>query len=247
MRIAHFGTYRYPGIPFLAQGVSLDFDGSTEHLGHYADEVDLVIGNAWSIVLVFKADGHNAETLFSINHEAWPNSIRISHEADQDLRVQTYTEPGVAIKDYTWASWPLTWQQIVVTWDGTNLLLYKNATLTAASVEGTDDAGAMTATNRRVSIAANPSGNQDYAGNIMYIAIFGTALDQTDVTSLYNGGNVGQYNLGLIQSGPLHWWRLGLDSADIGKDSGNNPNLIDAMDSAVDITAADIVADIMGS
>jgi hypothetical protein len=54
--------------------------------------------------------------------------------------------------------------------------------------------------------------------------------------ALNSGNYVSKANL-------VHWWRLGHDSGDIGKDYGTGSPFIDVMTNAANISAADIVVD----
>jgi len=86
-------------------------------------------------------------------------------------------------------------------------------------------------------------------GQIASLAIWNVYLSSAEITTIYNSGSIsvnlaansGNYS---SASSLLHWFQLGKDSTDIGKDYGYAGTLYDLMDVQVDISAADIVSDV---
>lgn len=80
-----------------------------------------------------------------------------------------------------------TWYHVVLTYDTTVVRWYVNGTLV-----GSTTAGTIVTTGSDLSIGRRGAGAQSVAyfdGKIDEISIFPTALSQTDVTTLYNGGS----------------------------------------------------------
>jgi hypothetical protein len=111
---------------------------------------------------------------------------------------------------------------------------------------GSTNGGTFTDANRRVSIGYDRWNNGNYFnGRIHSVAIWDTDVSAARTLIFNNGAaeldlltDTGAYT---YSSNLQHWWRLGLDSTDIGKDHGATP--IDVDVNALNISAADIVAD----
>src|SRR5262249_11171889 len=87
-----------------------------------------------------------------------------------------------------------------------------------------------------------------FDGRIYEVAVWNTVLGSSAVATVYNAGT-GAFNLG-ANSGNytssvnlIHWWRLGFDSENIGRDYGSSPADLDL---PVDMDSSDIVPDIPG-
>jgi len=243
----------FPG-PFVNQTVSVDFAGGSgaddEYL-RFNTDVDIGIGDVWSIVMVANRDQFGGtDALLSIGTSI-ANEIQLATTTtSREFRVLMRDSGNTIIKDHRWTDDfdRFVWTQIIVTWDGTDLKAYFNSTEVAADTLITDNAGSQTSTDRKISLPALNNGGQNFDGKVMYTAIFDYELVQADVDTLFNSGDVGQVDLvNALATGPLHWWRLGHDSSDIGKDYGNHSTLIDMMTDSNNITTDDIVSDFMGS
>lgn len=161
---------------------------------------------------------------------------------------------GSAIKTYVWNSFLIagTWTLVAVTWDGTNLKLYKNGILTAEDTQTTDSSGTMQDSSRRVNIGVRDQGDANFwDGRLHSTALWDTVLDSDANTSLYNSGdqfdwrqNSGNYAVAVNLQ---HYWRHGFNASDIGEDLGSASTLIDVGNNSANITAADIVDDYPGA
>ena len=107
----------------------------------------------------------------------------------------------------------------------------------------------MTNTPRSVRIAGFGGASDD---RIHSVAIWGAGLTGFDVTTLYNGGagadpdyrvNSGTYDKAACL---LHWWRLGFETGNLGKDFGNYFPMVDVMEDNLDIDATEVVSDFPG-
>ncbi len=234
---------------------SVDFNGTDEFLAKDAD-VNIGIANAWSVggwikrgaaqtgiaeIIVFKAGGNSN------------NLIRIqTRDTNSRITIQLHTSTGTEFKDLAWFDiFPTdTWSFVVVTFDGTNVTVFKDGVDQGApDITSKDDAGTMTSTDREVWIATREDDgfNEQFEGRIYSLGVWSAELDVNSIGVLYNSGDgtlvdwsedSGAYT----EASELeHWWRLGFDSEDIGADSGVNATKIDVMDDAANITAADDV------
>jgi len=237
--------------------VCIDFDGGTaEELANFTG-LNIGIGNAWTIAMWLKTetfDSSAPDTIFELAPNSGSNN-RIQIRATTAGAFRIELNSVAVFKDYVWSSLltlsEAAWEFIVITWNGTNLLLYKNSTLTVETARDTDDAGSMSSNDRRVSVGgwAFPTPTRSFDGRIFAPAIWSVVLDQTAIDTLYNGGAGKKvdysrdHGLDYADSANLqHWWRIGHDSGDIGKDSGNGTNIDLDVDST-GITGGDIITD----
>lgn len=203
----------------FAHNHCLDFSGSVEYIRNTTDNT-IGIANAWTIAMWLKpgeTSFANNRTLFNVKNGANNNDrIDIRHAgnvANDPLVVETWDSGGTALKVYNWNNLinaSSAWQHIVVTWDGTNLKLYSDGSVVAASSTATDNAGTMGTATRRLAFAANVSGSVLWSGRGHSVAVWARALSAADVTALYNGGGGSTYDIKKQMPINLkHWWMLG--------------------------------------
>lgn len=232
---------------------ALDFDGSTEALVNSTDNT-IGIANQWSVAVWLKPSVVAANWhLFVVDPSIGQNNdIVIFHvNTGFQFRASIHTSAGTLFKAYQWSNAFLsvgTWAHIVLTWDGTDLKLYQNATETAPDNTVADSAGTMTDTGRQTLIGTSTTaGANFFPGRLHSTAVFDIALDQAAITEIYDGK--GAFDLRVDQNNYnqsenlQHYWRHGFNSSNIGEDLGNASTLIDVGDNALNITAADIVED----
>jgi hypothetical protein len=235
---------------FPAQAVSIE-TSSGEYFGVGAPLHDLGIANAWSIVAVIRPDQDASDAyLINIAQGGIANGIRAKMDvANNSVEARIRDSSNAIIKEFGWNNQFTVdvWAQIILTWDGTTFRCYRNGVLQGVSTAFVNNAGTMTNTDRKLQIGAFSPNTATWLGNQMYYAIFDYDLAQADVTTLHNSGDVGQVDLNnALTTGPVHWWRLGQDSSDIGKDSGSGV-AIDVITNSVNITSADIESEFMSS
>ena len=238
-------------IPNVIDMKALDFDG-TEQLLNSSDN-PLGIANEWSIQINANP-GSDSNDIYLLRIQpitGFGNQIAIHLRGDQandPISVRILRANGNSLKDYEWDSTYTVGTKVsyIVTWDGTDLLLYIDGVLTAADTLISDFSSAMTATDRRVSVGS-ALGGVPWVGLIHSTSVWNVVLTQAEITTLQNSDSPenidNRFNSGdYFSSANLqHYWRHGLDAADIGKDSGKASTLIDIGDNATGITADDIV------
>lgn len=244
---------------FVPDMYCLDLDGSTEKVANW-DEQSFGFGNTWTIATWIKPQSGSftqESRVFSIRRgPAALNNFAVldirGQQANDPLRVILEDSAGTLFKNYEWDSL-LTqdaWGLLVVTWNGTDLKLYHNGTLTPATLSGTDNAGTMADDpNHIVTIGGSTTaGVRNYDGRIHSVGLWDSVLTSGEQAVLYNSGDGnavdwGSDGGGYSSSADLqHWWRLGMNQLDIGADSGKAAG-IDVMTDAVDVAAVDIVED----
>jgi len=241
---------------FTAQTVSVDFDGSTEFMAN-TTETTIGFGPSFTIAMWVKPDVVGATQFLLDVKRSSGNADRIQVRTNSNLpRIRIFDSTGGAptLKDFQWDSSALTasaWNLVTFTYNVTGAVL-------KGYFDGSEDTGPTKFQDNSASRSANPSmilglastggGTSLFDGRILYGAIWDVALSSAEVSAIYNGGDGGAFDLktdsgSYASSSSLkHWWRLGKDSSDIGKDSITSGG-INIGDNAANITAADIVTD----
>ncbi len=245
------------GVPFEVQTVSVSID-SGEKIAHEGP-IDLEIANEWTVLYWMNLDGPLVnmvpfdfrQTSGGVNRILANLTVQFTHSwiiQIRDAAGATIIEKQILNSDVNFG----TFYFLALTWDGTDLEFYKDGVNDPGSINTDNRPGTMTSTNRAVFIGSQASVGGPAApanGDYHWVALLNKALDQAAITEVFNAGS-GAFNL-LADSGNYdgaafakHWWRLGLDPLDIGKDSGIAGTLINVLNDAIGITAADIVSNV---
>ena len=230
------------------------------------------VGNAWAVAVWSKPTGSFSSgpgrTLFSIEHEltngfpsAFPfSNLRIEFDGFlNSLVVRTWAGLAAPLKYYIWWNWFTsdTWIHTAVTWDGTNLLGYRDGIEVVPTSKVTDAAGSMgTPPARRIGVGTLgdiSADATDFSGRIFSCGLWSIAVDASGIKTLWNGGygakidprfNQGGYTAAAFLA---HYWRPGHfwpPFRGIGEDYGLIPtNRRNIMTNAVDVDETDIVHD----
>jgi len=247
-----------PGFIFEPHTQSISFDGVDEVMGDVGPNT-IGIANTWSLMMWINrssaSPGQISITrIFSLGFDAGSdNVIRIESRGNANpnaFTVVTTNSAGGVIKNWRFEPSSVfftydVWHQVILIWDGTDLTLYEDGVnITGSAVKFDDNAGTMTDSARDIFI-----GRLTNALGIPWPGFqHSIALWDADITSavaeIYNGGVASTLNLrnASFNTNLQHWWRLGQDSSDIGKDSGRGTK-IDMNVSSVNITSDDIVSE----
>jgi hypothetical protein len=228
---------------FYGHPYCLDLDGSTELL-KCAGLNNLGFANNWTIMAwlkptesVFNTD----RTIMSLGNVA--NEVTFQHQgtvANDPWVVITKDSAASTIKNYRYNNLinaNQTWQQIVVSWNGSTLTLYNGSVVTAASSMIADNAGTMTNTFRGMFAGSNQGSIAFWQGRIHSIAMWNRTLSQSEVTTIFNNGNALNFNMKSVL-GLTHWWLFGTDEGVTDYVDSSTPNM-DLMLGSVGITLAD--------
>jgi len=222
---------RVPGAgPAGTDEFSISYNGTDETMT--SAELSIGIANAWSIMVAVNVlrDSVN-QVIFTIEQDTGEaNEIELRHGGaipGDPFVVFIYDTAGTLIKSYQWANETDLgiWQQLIITWNGTSLLFYKNGVALTPTATPTDGSGTMGDSARRVVLAANIIPTGFYRGNIHSMAIWNSVLGPLEPARIWDGGfgpalrslqeNSGDY----VSSANLkHWYRLSNNSSNLGED-----------------------------
>ena len=252
-------TYTDDTVPVAAQsytdGKAISFDGN-EWLKNKAAGDLLSIDNAWSIMVNMNPDFSTLNSyIVSIqNDDSNKGQIQFLHngaDSPETVRGHIRDSAGSTIKDFKWDKDIVVGTNIsyMLTWDGTDLKLYLDGVdQGAADTETTDDTGTMADAVREIAFAnLGTSDNSDLGANMHAVAMWDVTLTQAEITALDNDGSPEDLDI-RFPSGDyaqednlMHYWRLGLDKSDLGRDWGNASALVNVDEDSQGVTDADIV------
>lgn len=210
-------------------GSSYDFDGTNDYI--YRSAGTLGIGNAFTVNLWVYPDVVNkAQSVFWWGREAASvaNMVNIQfglNAQNTKIGAQVYDETS-GRKFYIGNSVfsASTWYMITVTWDGTNLKIYKDATEDTPYFEDTNDSINTDDTDtRRIVIGAygyNSVLSQYFNGKIDEVGVWNRALSSTEITELYNTGSGFVYPFFTEVEEPSGWTGKILGITNPGKING---------------------------
>jgi hypothetical protein len=185
--------------------------------------------------------------------------IRIRHnrdDANDPLRVTIWNsdEPtSFGFKLYNWNNLFSidTWAHVVVTWDGTDLLLYFDGSSEIPDTTPIDDSGTMTNASRNIaygSIGTSSPPGVTWEGLVGPLAIWDVAIDADNVAEIFNpGGAVAPFDFDLEtnsggyneSSNLIHWYRASQltigDKDRVGSIDFDDTTGIDIGDTSTDV------------
>jgi hypothetical protein len=101
------------------------------------------------------------------------------------------------------------WFHLVITYDVTNIKAYVNGNLSLTTTSTKSLALSGAANN--IYIGAGASSGNNWVGDISNFSLFNTAINQAQVTTLYNQGVPS--NLNNFTPKPIAWWQIGSNSS----------------------------------
>ena len=218
---------------------------------------DLNVTNAWTHMVwcaPASLSPSSKQTIYSMGtvNGGLTNSLDIAIETGGKLSVTMYNSGGtvfkkrrIAVEDTDTAGvdgfffGANSWHQIVVTWDGATMTVYRNGlNMNSYMTNVTDIAGSQTNTLRSIT-AGNlhtPSLAQKFEGFIHSHAHWNLPLGQAEISTIYNAGSGTDVDLNLghgdyVSNGNLEtWYRYG-DSPSSASHTNFAPTSIPDVDS----------------
>jgi hypothetical protein len=239
--------------PLASQGVSVEFDGA-ESLAKAG--VALGVSEPFSKAVWWRPQsgtsgdfgvcgfGVPAAVVRNKSGLAWvtsgaPSLAEIQVRGPAGPGRKTYRFHDMAIEDF--------WNLTVWTWDNTNLVVYHAGALVVP--DATPNNGivpALTDVAKTTEVGLF-DGRSPFVGLIHSDGLWSSVLTAAEAAALWNEGRGRDLDWRIdgsiykSSSDLAHYYRLGLDPADIGKDYGNAAILLNIGDDAVGIDASDIV------
>ena len=226
---------------------SLNFDPGGPDYINLGDLSNIGVSNASaaSVSLWFKKDGNGNYVLFELK------------EGSSKIALQSYLTNGLYIYinniSYNVSTTVANgeWHNIILVFDGSGatnadkLKLYFNGSnITGGAYSGTVPTSVGAFTSSMTSNLGRTPTTAYFDGRMDECSIFNKALNQAEVTSIYNNG----YPKDITALAPVSWWRLGEDAYFDGTDF-TIPNKISGAPNGTsdNMTATDLVADAPGS
>lgn len=230
---------------------SIDFNGSNEYLANTTQQTIGITGT-WSVAAWFRLDSVSSEMSIVRVTDATASNNLIDievqgGEAGDPIQIFVTDSGGTTIQNKRFSVFVGTarWHHVVLTWDGTDTVFYLDGRETSATTTTTDSAGTMTDSNRGIRIGSDHAGNTILNGGVQSASIWDVVLTGDEVIQIFNHGCGGAVDLAnnhgdyASAANLQHWWRVGFDASDIGKDYGYG-TAIDVMDNASNISSDDV-------
>jgi hypothetical protein len=216
---------------------SLNFDQGSSDVINIPNNSIFNLGSSFTISGWFNFASNKYQGLISFDNSS-PRGWFLYQLNDNSIRLFDGSSAFTLKASYTTTN---QWDNFIVTYDGTDLVFYIN--------------GAQEST-QAVSVDLQTNGNNGQIGNNQFAAgrffdgrmdecsIFNKALNQAEVTSIYNNG----YPKDITALAPISWWRLGEDAYFDGTNF-TVPNQITTSPNgtSANMTATDLVANAPGS
>lgn len=199
--------------------VSMLFDGSDS--ASLSSDVDLDITNSWTI-MIWLSPGDlsplSDQMIYSIgtlDDAGKLNAVEILIETGGTFACKIFNNTGVLVKKRAVDGFFFdtnVWHQIVLTWDGATMTVYRNGVNMNPFMSNiTDVAGSQTNTNRAITVGSSFVSGDQMVGVVHSAAHWNTALTQSEIVSVYNSGRGGDFDLNLGQEaytsqGSLRSW-----------------------------------------
>lgn len=219
-------------------------------------------------VPIFKPDGKSLIHLKGLSHR---NEVLIWAERIQDsvseefIIVENWNSSGdrVRITRFNMAQKRKEWRNFSCAWNGNNLIAWNDGigiTDYSETLSGTGsfimEEPTSSGRQRSVRLAAAYSGIGEsldgpriitYSGFLGPIGVWDEVLDALELGEIASGTfgfdlltNSGTYS---SSANLKHWWRLGADAADLGKDYASTGNIDVGVDRYLTVTGSNIVVD----
>ena len=204
-------------LPSIANGYSVDFDGSNDYMDvgsvTQINSVTNLSTSSW-----FKIDAYGDGPIILGGHSASPGneffvqafnatSLRYGHDGNYGTYLSGSIPTG-------------SWHNVVTVQAGTSLTVYVNGTSVGTATVSAVDSG----WGSNFTIGKWSGGAYNYLnGLIDEVALFTSALSSSDVTAIYNSGVPGD----LTSLSPVAWWRMGDNDGGTGTtitDQGSGSN-----------------------
>lgn len=171
-------------------------DGSDNSRLRSAFAASVGIANVWSVGVWYKPDA-NAFTIinriWSIRDADAPDILALTlfgGSTNDPILMNMFDSAGVEFKNLRWDNLAVVnaWNFFMVTWNGTDLLLYRDGTLRTPTSTPTDDPGTMADSGRRIGFGVRPnSGAEQASGSLYALGVWSSVLTSGEQLVLAKG------------------------------------------------------------
>lgn len=235
---------------------ALTFDGTVQSMNTLSASGTLYnfnIDNTWSVMITVKptsvAGTHTYFHLSDVFGDTSDSDNMIEIESiDSTIRFTIIGSKGwggkVKLYDYDATITGSQWFQFIGTWDGQVLNLYKNGIILNPNIKIIDDNLVQTSSIDKGLMVGDSfiTQSDEFQGNLYSAAIWNTTLIPSEISSIWNSGVASGIDLSVNFSSYQssvnlqHWYRLGLDATNVGKDFGLSSQLANLSSLNVDMT-----------
>lgn len=218
--------------PYTTQ---INFDGGGSEVMEDTTEASVGIANAWTINFWASptAAGSTFETVFDLRPDTSSNNlVQIGLDkarVNDSLGCAIADGSGTTIKNYRWdaaASGAGEWHMYTVTWNGTSLRGYRNATEDASPVALTDGSGSQSDGSRKVTIGDSELKTTGFNGRVTAVAVWDEVISDAELEQIWVSGMgvslTKNFNAYTSSANLVHYWPLGYDADDFGDDLGSS-------------------------
>jgi hypothetical protein len=237
----------YPNRNYISMDIGRALAGNAAVIG---------VANAWTLSGITRRVSTTGATWVIANIAPTATNVNeilvqvLGATANEPWQIKLWDSAGVAFKQYEFdlidcaadGSLSDAWIQWFITWDGTNLYLYRNGVRMSPLTKTTDNSGTQTNTSRQVSFSIPKSlTGVTYRCFTSEYVMWDIALSGTEIERLWDGGHnsvdLAEDTLGYYSSSHLkHWWRMGHVPRSIG--TGSSGIVVDEVASGgIDINA----------
>ena len=232
---------------------SIDLDGTTEYLAETSNSA-MGLVDEFSISVWVRGTSSAGGAVRDILHlkNSGSNVSRVAFTLTDDsaasaFNVTLWDSAGTLFKDYDFGSFSVnTWTMLTITWDGTNLTVYQDASAQTPTLN-TDNAGTMNDGGRQVTVGGSSAQAASWVGQIFSPATWINELTAAEITAIDAGTST--FNLRASSGNYVshltlnHLWDF-RTSANIGQDYRNSTtgSARDIDTNAANISAADLNA-----
>ena len=229
---------------------SLNMDGTAEKVMSL-NSTDVGCDNEWTLACWFWSDIlQGNDVIMNMCDGSATNQVIVqSTLGNTQLLVDLYNNGGLLRKRYEIAAGieDNAWGLYAITWKGSTdtLVLTRNG-VDLGATKTLDVACTQDANMDTICFGGKYTGNVGAKGYYHQAFVWSNALTTAELVALYNGGvgykvdptsDFGNY---ASSATLLHWWKLGFEIEDIGKDYSGSGSPIDLMDNQVGIATIDI-------
>lgn len=201
--------YRYAAAGGFTNTYSLNFDGVNEYISLPSTPSALVSATNFSVSFWIK---------YTTNDQGSPFEFRTAVSDEYRCFINNSTlrfsvgNGGTSYGQYSFGT-SANWRHVACVYDGggslntDKLKVYVDGSNQTLSFTGTIPSSTSSTSSHTYENIASTTGSAFLLCKLDEMAIYDYTLSSSNVTTIYNSGAV--YDLDLLSTPPVHWWRMG--------------------------------------